>query len=276
MNNLLLRLVTGFVLAFFAGLLTYLGGIWFNFFIILLCGLVYLEYQAITSAYYSFLLQLGSWVFYAIIAILILANIPIYMVLKFVIILSVLTAILACYDSFLTLTRKKISIENIIWPLFGFLYIAIPLVSLIYIRKVTGFGDVLILYLFAAVWGSDIGGYVGGKLLGGAKLAPKISPNKTWSGALCGCVFAIVFAGILGLFIKKLTFIFILPALLLAGFAQLGDLFESMIKRKFFVKDSGNILPGHGGVLDRVDGLLFAAVAWGLLLLFNKEIVGLF
>ncbi|WJW79875.1 phosphatidate cytidylyltransferase [Bartonella sp. TP] len=276
MHNLLLRLVTGFILAFFAGLLTYFGGVWFNLFIILLCGLVYFEYQTIANTYYSLLLKSCAWFFYAIVAILILANISIYVVLQLIAFLSVLTGILAYYDSFFIAVRKKISIENIFWPFFGFLYTVLPLLCLSYLRTTVVFGDVIVFYLFAAVWGSDIGGYVGGKLIGGVKLAPSISPNKTWAGAFFGGFFAIIFVGLLGIFIKKLSFTFIWPALLLASFAQLGDLFESMIKRRFSVKDSGSILPGHGGVLDRVDGLLFAVVAWSVLLLFTKDLMELF
>ena len=119
---------------------------------------------------------------------------------------------------------------------------------------------VYVLALFAIVWANDIGGYVFGRTIGGAKLAPKISPNKTWAGAVgglgCGIAAAAAMATVAGGMSVALA---ALLALAIGAASQVGDLFESRIKRRFEVKDSGRLIPGHGGVLDRVDGVLAAA-----------------
>jgi phosphatidate cytidylyltransferase len=119
-----------------------------------------------------------------------------------------------------------------------------------------------ILFLFAVVWATDIAAYFTGKALGGPKLAPSISPGKTWSGAVGGAVAGV--AG--GLAAAKasgtgVTGMLAATALLLTVVSQAGDLFESAVKRRFGVKDSSHIIPGHGGLMDRVDGLVAAGLA---------------
>jgi len=110
------------------------------------------------------------------------------------------------------------------------------------------------------VWSTDIGGYVAGRTIGGPKLAPRISPNKTWSGFAGAIVGAVIFGGLVALlFGAEMPLLAGAFAGVLAIVAQMGDLFESAIKRKFGVKDSGRLIPGHGGMLDRVDGLIAAA-----------------
>jgi phosphatidate cytidylyltransferase len=114
------------------------------------------------------------------------------------------------------------------------------------------------MFLVAVIWATDIGAYLAGRLLGGAKLAPRISPGKTWSGSLGGLVLAMLagplLAGGSGFSLRALA-----AALLLSLCAQAGDLLESAIKRKLGVKDSGRTIPGHGGLFDRLDGFLAAA-----------------
>lgn len=148
------------------------------------------------------------------------------------------------------------------WAWWGIPYIALPGVSLVLIRNSPDLGLVCIIWLFAIVWSADTLAYVFGRLIGGPKLAPSISPNKTWAG-LAGALAGGVVASGLVIWFGKLNSV--VPLILLgAGFAlieQIGDLFESAAKRKFGIKDSGTIIPGHGGVLDRVDGLMFVAVA---------------
>jgi phosphatidate cytidylyltransferase len=122
------------------------------------------------------------------------------------------------------------------------------------------------LFIFATVWATDIFAYFVGRAIGGAKLAPRISPGKTWSGAIGGAIAAVIagtavvwsFFSADGLWIPALT-------LVLSICSQIGDLFESFIKRRFGVKDSSHLIPGHGGVMDRVDGLFFACFAAFLL-----------
>ncbi len=155
---------------------------------------------------------------------------------------------------------------------FGAFYIGLPLLSMMYIAYFSdsGSGDLnysymYVLWLLFVVWATDIGGYVVGKSVGGPKLAPKISPKKTWSGLLGGMVFsaAITYGFVITMnhyYQSALAMKFlVISSVLLAFISQVGDIFESRIKRYLDIKDSSNLIPGHGGIFDRVDGLLFAA-----------------
>lgn len=154
------------------------------------------------------------------------------------------------------------------WLAFGVLYIGLAGIALIHLRGDTAVGRGNVLFLFLVVWASDIGAYLAGRRFGGPKLAPAVSPNKTWSGAAGGLVAAML-VGLLaaaviapeGLAVGRA----LLVAAILAVLAQLGDLFESWLKRRFNVKDSSALIPGHGGLLDRLDALLAAAPAAALL-----------
>lgn len=151
----------------------------------------------------------------------------------------------------------------------GLAYIWVPLFSFFWMREQ---GDaVFIFWIFAVVWLMDIGGYFAGKKIGGAKLAPKISPNKTWAGLIGGMLLAALGAAVISFLAGYPVGILAISGAALAVVAQIGDLFESAIKRKFDAKDSGQIIPGHGGILDRVDGLLFAGpvVAVALMVMEN-------
>ena len=151
------------------------------------------------------------------------------------------------------------------WIATGMLYLAIPLTALLVIRD-TENGLRLVLWLVASVMASDIGGYFAGRIFGGPKLWPAISPKKTWSGTIGGWVLAL---GVGFFYWIAWAPIGLLPAMLisvlLAMAAQAGDLFESWLKRKAGMKDSSNLIPGHGGLLDRFDGLLAATSLFMLL-----------
>jgi phosphatidate cytidylyltransferase len=139
----------------------------------------------------------------------------------------------------------------------GLVYIGPAFLCLLDLRDgPAGFRNLL--YLAAVVWAGDIGAYLVGRLVGGPRMAPKISPGKTWSGAVGGLAVAAL-AGAAAGYEAPLTAA--LLALILSVIAQAGDLLESAIKRHFGVKDSGNLIPGHGGLLDRLDGVLTAAPA---------------
>ena len=147
----------------------------------------------------------------------------------------------------------------------GLLYCGLPGIALIWLRAAP-WGFYATLFVMAVVWGADIAAYFTGRAVGGPKLAPAISPNKTWSGAAGGLVGARVVAGLMALIwpghanvagVARLAVL----ALPLAILSILGDLYESWLKRRAGVKDSGQLLPGHGGVMDRLDGLVPAAVA---------------
>jgi phosphatidate cytidylyltransferase len=139
------------------------------------------------------------------------------------------------------------------------------LMGLILLRKDSNLGLLAVLLLFAVVWGTDILGYFVGRAVGGPKLAPAISPNKTWSGALAGLLFAMI-AGAVVAHLARLGSLAAVGgvALLLSIASQAGDLFESSVKRRFHVKDASALIPGHGGVMDRLDGFWAATVAAAL------------
>ncbi len=139
----------------------------------------------------------------------------------------------------------------------GALYILPSYVALIMLRGAEG-GRRTVLFLMLVVWAGDIGAYLVGRLVGGPRLAPRISPGKTWSGAAGGTVCAIL-AGVAVAPAHPAASS--LLALALSMVAQAGDLLESAIKRHFGVKDSGWLIPGHGGLLDRLDGVIAAAPA---------------
>lgn len=145
------------------------------------------------------------------------------------------------------------------WLAFGIVYIGLGPVLLIWLRNTTDSGLVFVLFLFGVVWACDVFAYFVGRGVGGPKLAPRYSPGKTWAGFVGG-IAAAAAVGTLFAIIFELPFIAGAAALamLLALAAQVGDLFESSLKRLAGVKDSGNLIPGHGGVLDRLDGLIFA------------------
>lgn len=147
------------------------------------------------------------------------------------------------------------------WAISGCLYATLLFASVSILRLSDAYGLSVIFFLFAVVWGADIGAYFAGRALGGPKLAPSISPNKTWSG-FCGGMAAGVAFGLLILTIagQPLRPMHAVIAMVLALASVAGDLFESFFKRKFGVKDSGHLIPGHGGFMDRLDGFVFAAV----------------
>ncbi|PZO86929.1 MAG: phosphatidate cytidylyltransferase [Sphingomonas sanxanigenens] len=146
----------------------------------------------------------------------------------------------------------------------GMLYVGIPAFALILIRAQPQ-GLLLAFWTLATVWATDIGAYFSGRLIGGPKLLPRISPSKTWAGLIGGMVCALL----VGLGFHAwggLDRGLALASPLLAVLAQIGDLYESSLKRAAGVKDSGTMLPGHGGVMDRLDGVITVAPAVALLL----------
>lgn len=154
------------------------------------------------------------------------------------------------------------------WISLGLVYLLLPILALIWLRQTAVEPAASVLWLFAVVWATDIAALAAGRTLGGPRLAPRLSPAKTWAGLAGGTIGAGVtgFVGgwlIAGTPIWRLA----LAATLLAVLGQLGDLTESAFKRRFGVKDSSGLIPGQGGLLDRVDGLIFAVLAVAMLAL---------
>ena len=148
------------------------------------------------------------------------------------------------------------------WSLAGFIFALVPALALLWVRDRADNGLSLVLWIFVVTWATDIGGYFVGRAFGKRKLAPAISPGKTWAGLYGGMAAAAVIGGAWVSFAELNPLLFAL-APLFAVAAQAGDLFESWLKRRAGVKDSGDWLPGHGGVFDRLDGLLPVALLTG-------------
>lgn len=148
------------------------------------------------------------------------------------------------------------------WSATGVVYIAIPCISLIWLRHAPTFGLETVFWLFAVVWATDVGAYFAGRGVGGPKLAPRISPKKTWAGLAGGIAGAAVIGAVTAwlLDLPGAVPLVVLSAAM-AIVAQAGDLWESWVKRRFAVKDTGRLIPGHGGLLDRLDGFMTAAPA---------------
>ncbi|MEK6745714.1 MAG: phosphatidate cytidylyltransferase [Pseudomonadota bacterium] len=155
--------------------------------------------------------------------------------------------------------------EDSMWGVAGLFYVAVPCASIVWMRNlqienIENAGLYIVLYILFCVWATDIGAYFSGRIIGGPKLAPSLSPNKTWAGLGGGMVAAGITGGLCHLFSPYPTTVLssIIFGIVLAVAAQAGDLFESWIKRRAGVKDSSTLIPGHGGLLDRVDGLMFS------------------
>jgi phosphatidate cytidylyltransferase len=162
----------------------------------------------------------------------------------------------------------KLTGASLGWKFPGFLYAAIALAAPVVLRMDNEMGLAAILWLFAIVWGSDVMAYACGRLIGGPKLWPAVSPKKTWAGFIGGTAFAVAAAtAIAAAFHAPSLGPVALVGLIAAIVSQGGDLFESSLKRRFGVKDSGTLIPGHGGLMDRLDGFVLAglfAMALGL------------
>jgi phosphatidate cytidylyltransferase len=226
------------------------GNIWFELGVALI--------SAIMAAEWCRMVHRGSQIQFASHA---LAGIGAALIVSRVGLATALQLIAICWAISLAIeaTRRGTGSRLAWW---GVPYIALPGVALVLVRSSPEYGLTAVLWLFAVVWSADTMAYVFGRTIGGPKLAPSISPNKTWAG-LIGAVVGGVVASAVFAWIAQLPTLWplLIGAAALAVLEQAGDLFESAAKRRFGVKDSGRIIPGHGGVLDRVDGLMFAAVA---------------
>jgi len=159
------------------------------------------------------------------------------------------------------------------WSVLGILYTALPCVSILWIRTAHNLGLEIVVSLFFVIWATDTGAYLAGKTLGGPKLVPKLSPSKTWAG-LAGAVFWAALFALMAAYLMDVRplILFTVAGALLAIVAQIGDIAESAVKRHFRAKDTSGFIPGHGGVLDRFDGLMFAVVTVALVLLAQSRL----
>jgi phosphatidate cytidylyltransferase len=151
------------------------------------------------------------------------------------------------------------------WAAIGTLWITLPCVAFLGLAADPVHGRAALLWLLAVVWASDITAYAVGRTLGGPKLAPRLSPNKTWSGAVGGLAGAALAGWGAAALTGGAVLLVVAVSLALGVAAQVGDLVESLAKRHFGVKDSSGLIPGHGGVLDRLDSALTAAAMQALI-----------
>jgi len=187
-----------------------------------------------------------------------------YIVAQGVVVVSIFILIVTFMlgREWLSLIKHK---RKLIYYLMGMLYIALPSISIIYIADRCG-DHYFLVKITCLVWASDIGAYVVGKFFGGPRINPKISPNKTWSGYYGGLFFTSLIGYFLGFSVPFSAMISLL--------AQLGDLGESMIKRKFNVLNSSNLIPGHGGVMDRFDSFVLVSLFLALSDIISRILYG--
>ena len=245
-KTLLIRALSAIILIVSALLSNFIGSYFFLFSIILVFFILLYEYYQLFSFkiltysfFFSYFLTVVSFflIFYNF-----------YLLIVFPIILNFIVIF--------SLEKKK-------WLpfIFSVIYLAFPLYILIYLNNIVDNGKIIILWSFMIVWSSDISAFLFGKLLKGPKLFPRISPNKTWSGFLCS-IFISIIASIIFVHFFPLSNLFYssLMGFLVGLGCSAGDMFESWLKRINIKKDTSNLIPGHGGLLDRLDGFLFGIV----------------
>lgn len=260
-SELGLRVVSALVMLAFVLGVTFAGGLWFSLFCALGVALVANEFRLIADS---------------------AARLPVIYTAAFGLLATVLLwhvfgareATQFAAGGFIAILVMDMATARKGWCATGFAYAALPFLALTGLRGSEAPGLLAVLFLFACVFAADTFAYFAGRAIGGPKLAPRISPKKTWAGFAGGLAgSAIVGPGLLLLAGERPGLAAVAAALALSLTSQAGDLFESWIKRIFGRKDSGRLIPGHGGVLDRVDGLIFASVgAWVLGLLLGGEL----
>lgn len=250
-SELRTRVVSAVLMGLAALFLTWLGGIWFRILCVLIAAAILFEWTAMAKASTSALARRLSAVFMALAAIALVAIDDAF--IGFLVLLALVAVAL------LVGARSR----GDEWSAYGLAYATLPACALSLLRADHVQGLACALFLFAVVWASDVFAYFVGRALGGPKLAPRISPGKTWSGAIGGVLCAIILgtsvAFAFGTTVPAAALVMLIVVLSIVS--QLGDLFESALKRRFGAKDSSRLIPGHGGIMDRVDGLVAAAAA---------------
>jgi len=250
MSNLQMRLITAAFLIIISLSATWAGGWIFKVLILAIGAAIYHEWQMITTRCQTSVLKGGGWLCYIILAILLILQQPTYFLFIAILVLAIILAIIGG--------------KNAGWIGGGLIYALSLPVTLALIRDGEA-GLNAVLFLYTVVWTTDSAAYFSGRALGGPKLAPKISPNKTWSGAIGGTSAACGISLLVITFMPDLNLTLsntLILALVLCIVSQMGDLGESWLKRHFNIKDSGRLLPGHGGFMDRADGLIAASVVF--------------
>lgn len=260
-----LRAASAFVLAPAAVLATWAGGLWFLALVLLACGLLTVEWGRMSTP--------GAWRGSAItvgVALFLAVTATHFGQISLALVVLVVGA--AAAGIFMRL-RGQLALN----AAYGVLYLGWPVILLIWLRD--GHDSVGLhwtVFVFAVTWAADIAAYLAGSTFGGPKLWPRLSPKKTWSGFIGGLAAGTLAGAGMAAWLDMghlTTFWGAVLGLSAALATMAGDLWESALKRRFGVKDAGTLIPGHGGLLDRVDGLMFAVVvvALGRLLVLLAE-----
>jgi len=252
-HNLLMRVAAASVLAPLAIAAAYAGSWLWSALVTLAAVGLYLEWLTVVGAAYEIRVTVSGSVALAIAGWYLAAG--------------QITVSLAALASGLAVV-VLLSQQRRYWTAAGFLYAAAAQMASVLVRLDQAHGFVALIFVLLVVWVSDIGGYVAGRGIGGPKLWPRVSPKKTWAGAVGGFAGSLVIAAGFAAFGFGKSLPLLVLAAILSVASQLGDLFESAVKRRFGVKDSSHIIPGHGGLMDRLDGYVAAillAAIFGIL-----------
>lgn len=253
-SDLVPRAASAVVMVALASVTAWTGGLWFDMFWLAASAAVVWEWQAMIDAPN----RVPRFIFGAL-ALAAAAGLTSNLAIEWALAAALLGALAAA-----TAAGRGKSL----WAGAGVLYACALVMATILLRGSTFGGFESIIWLFAVVWTTDVMAYFGGRLIGGPKLWPRVSPSKTWAGFItgvsCGAVAGLAVAPI-GSTIPYVASLSLAAAMI----SQAGDLFESSVKRRFGVKDSGALIPGHGGVMDRLDGFL-AAAAFAALVAFAR------
>jgi phosphatidate cytidylyltransferase len=236
------------------------GGIWFKGFVLLLSGLMAHEWASMVHPKnpVQYILHMGAAACGTVLPDLMGFEYALLVILGLALVSGLMVSV-ARYAA------SK-------WSYFGIFYVGFPALAFVLLRGDPDYGFAAILWIFLIVWSADTLAYFAGRIIGGPKLAPSISPKKTWAG-LGGAVAGSALVSIIFAYVTQLNGIWALAILAacLALVEQAGDLFESSLKRFHGVKDAGGLIPGHGGIIDRVDGLIAVAVAAALIGIFRDQ-----
>ena len=253
--NLAVRFASALILGPLVLAIVYLGPRYFDALVTVFAAVLAWEWSRLCG--HGKISQGGYLVIAVVVAALVAGALREYVIAGWIVAAGVMAAIV---------TAGRSAGREPLWHGLGILYTALPCLSLVWLREHPALGREIMFWLLFVVWATDIGAYAAGRSIGGPKLAPKVSPNKTWAGLVGGIVSATLVSLLVGLFLLPWN-----PATLvwsgaaLAVWSQVGDLFESSVKRHFGVKDSSSLIPGHGGLLDRADGVLAGGLGVGLL-----------
>ncbi len=259
-QELKLRVISALVLAAIVLLITWIGGYTFNLLWAVIALVVFYEFLRICGDAIPISIRFAGYIAIGLVLLTFLVG-------------QQYNAYWIAGGAFFAFLVWELLINRSIWTCIGFAYATLPFLAMSELRGSDEAGLLLILVLFGCVWGADILAYFFGRTLGGPKLAPRISPKKTWSGFV-GSLVGGVGLSVLVLFFfgVPVTSVFVGIVLVLTIVSQIGDLIESFIKRRFEVKDSSKLIPGHGGVLDRIDGLIPAGIVlWTILIGSSNE-----